>query len=155
MIDRPRSVRVSVENFHTDPMFPRVERAVAAILVRGKVVAPVDVLVGMGMLRPEDLESWRSGRVQYLESVVQGSLSRLSRLLRILGFHCHDLKLSASQAAYVRLGSSACSPGSATGGRAWRCGRRLAGRGRTSARTRPSTGSSSAFATSRRASSVG
>ena len=85
-------------------MFPRLERAVAAILVNGKVVAPIDVLVRMGMLASADLEAWRRGKVPYLERVVQGSLSRLSRLLRILGFHCHDLNLVATPAKYTMLG---------------------------------------------------
>jgi hypothetical protein len=74
---------------------------VAAILVNGKSVAPVDVLVRMGMLAPADLEAWRQGKVPYLERMIHGSLSRLSRLLRILGFHCHDLKLVATPASYT------------------------------------------------------
>lgn len=52
-------------------MFPRIERAVAAILAKGKVVAPVDVLMEMDILEPKDLEDWRFGRVPYLERVVQ------------------------------------------------------------------------------------
>jgi len=35
----------AVDDFRRDPMFPRVERVVAALLANGKVVAPVDVLV--------------------------------------------------------------------------------------------------------------
>ena len=85
-------------------MFARIERAVAAILVNGKVVTPVDVLVKMAILAPKDLEDWRFGRVPYLERVIRGSLSRLSRLLRILGFHCHDLNLVPSHTAYVKWG---------------------------------------------------
>lgn len=85
-------------------MFPQVERAVLGILADGKVVAPVDVLVRMGTLRAEDLEAWRFGRVPFLEQVIQGNLSRLRRFLRILGFLCHDLNLTASATAYVRWG---------------------------------------------------
>ncbi|MBI3206387.1 MAG: hypothetical protein HYZ29_32925 [Myxococcales bacterium] len=102
--------RMTVQDFRSDPMFPRIERAVAAILVDGKVVAPVDVLVRMDILAPKDLENWRFGRVPYLERIVQGSLSRLSRLLRILGFHCHDLKLVPSQTAYVKWGKGERTP---------------------------------------------
>src|SRR5687768_1721718 len=99
------NARVTVSDFQSDPMFPRIERAVAAILVKGKTVAPVDVLVRMGMLAPADLEAWRRGKVAYLERVIHGSLSRLSRLLRILGFHCHDLKLVATPARYTVQGA--------------------------------------------------
>ena len=63
----------AVDTFRDDPLFPRVARAVAAILAKGKVVAPVDVLVGMDLLAPERLEAWRRGRVPYLERVINGS----------------------------------------------------------------------------------
>jgi len=94
----------AVNTFRDDPLFPRVERAVAAILAKGKVVAPVDVLVGMDLLAPEKLEAWRRGRVPYLERVINCNLTRLSRLLRILRFHAHDLKLVPTGTAYMRLG---------------------------------------------------
>jgi hypothetical protein len=64
----------------------------------------VDVLVKMALLAPEDLDAWRFGRVPYLERVIKCNLTRLGRLLRILGFQCHDLHLVASQTAYVRWG---------------------------------------------------
>ena len=97
-------MRVSVHDFHNDPMFRRIERVVAELLARGNVVAPVDVLVGMGLLRPEHLDNWRRGRVPYLERVINCNLTRLSRLLRILRFHAHDLNLKPSQTIYKRHG---------------------------------------------------
>ena len=39
-----------------------VERAVTRILAKGKVVAPVDVLVDRGLLAPKKLEDWRRGK---------------------------------------------------------------------------------------------
>lgn len=100
----PRTSRVSVASFRDDPLFPRIERAVTAILRSGKVVAPVDVLVGMGLLAPEKLEAWHQGEVPCLERVIHCNLTRLSRLLRILRFHAHDLNLVPSVAAYLRSG---------------------------------------------------
>ena len=94
----------SVETFQADPLYPLIERAVATILEKGKVVAPVDVLVGMGLLTREHLEDWRRGRVPYLERVVTGNLTRLSRILRILRFHAHDLRLMPSLTTYMRWG---------------------------------------------------
>ena len=94
----------TVDSFRRDPMYPRIEHAVAAILAKGNVVAPVDVLVGMGLLEPEKLEDWRRGRIPYLEAVVAGNLTRLSRLLRILRFHAHDLNLKPSWTAYISWG---------------------------------------------------
>lgn len=96
--------RVSVDTFRDDPLYPRIARAVERVLARGKVVAPVDVLICMNVLAPERLEDWRRGRVPYLEKVINCNLTRLSRLLRILRFHAHDLKLVPSITAYERWG---------------------------------------------------
>ena len=95
---------VTVETYPLDPMYPKIVRATASILAHGKVVAPVDVLVRMRVLDPPHLEDWRRGRVPYLERVIQGNLTRLSRLLRILRFHAHELNLVPSWTAYVRWG---------------------------------------------------
>jgi hypothetical protein len=99
-----RVKRVSVGNFRDDPMFRRIERVVADLLAKGNVVTPVDVLIGMGLLRPQHLDDWRFGRVPYLERVINCNLTRLSRLLRILRFHAHDLNLKPSTTAYMRYG---------------------------------------------------
>jgi hypothetical protein len=96
--------KMSVHNFRSDPMFPRIERVVAEQLAKGNVVAPVGVLIGMGLLRPEHLADWHRGRVAYLERVINCNLSRLSRLLRILRFHAHDLNLKPSLTVYKRHG---------------------------------------------------
>ncbi len=98
------ATKVSVDSYRDDPLYPRIVRAVEPLLARGKVVAPVDVLVGMGLLDPAKLEDWRLGRVPYLERVIDCNLTRLSRLLRILRFHAHDLKLVPSTTAYMRWG---------------------------------------------------
>jgi hypothetical protein len=95
---------VSVDSFRSDPMFPRIERAVAELLAKGDVVAPVDVLVGMGLLRSEHLAEWRRGQIAYLERVITCNLSRVSRILRILRFHAHDLNLKPSSTVYNRHG---------------------------------------------------
>lgn len=71
---------VIVDTFRDDPLYPRIARAAQRILARGKIGAPVDVLVGMSLLAPERLEDWRRGRVPYLEKVIDCNLTRLSRL---------------------------------------------------------------------------
>jgi hypothetical protein len=95
---------VTHSTFRSDPLFPRIEYVVGTILEKGKVVTPIDVLVGMQLLKPDDLEQWRCGRVPYLERVITCNLTRLSRLLRILRFHVHDLKLVPSTTVYLRHG---------------------------------------------------
>ena len=99
-----RASTATVATYRDDPLYPRIERAVTRILAKGKVVAPVDVLVDMGLLAPEKLEDWRRGRVHDLEEVINCNLTRLSRILRILRFHAHDLNLVPSFTAYMRWG---------------------------------------------------
>ena len=101
---RAGAPRVTVNDFQSDPLFPRVERAVVAILATGKVVTPLDVLIRMELLTRAKVEDWRFGRVAYLERVIQCNLTKLGRNLRILRMHAHDLKLVPSQTAYVRWG---------------------------------------------------
>jgi len=98
------SARPSVTSYRSDSLYPRIVRAVQRLLARGEVVAPVDVLIGMGLLTPAKLEAWRFGRVPYLEKVIDCNLTKLSRILHILRFHAHDLNLSPSTTAYIRWG---------------------------------------------------
>ena len=98
------SASVGIDSYRDDPLYARVVCAVGVLLAGGTVVAPVDVLVEMGMLDPKGLEDWRFGRVPYLERVIQGNLRRLSRLPRILRFHAHDLNLVPSATVYMRWG---------------------------------------------------
>ena len=100
----PRSSgAVTVETYREDPLYPKIVRAVELLLRAGKVVAPVDVLVKMGLLDRRHLEDWRRGGVPYLERVITSNLTRLSRLLRILRFHAHELNLDPSWTAHMRL----------------------------------------------------
>ena len=99
-----RRPAVGVATFREDPLYPGVARTVEALLQRGQIVAPVEVLVGMGLLTPEHIEDWRRGRVPYLERVITCNLTCLSRLLRILRFHAHDLNLVPSVTGYTRWG---------------------------------------------------
>lgn len=100
----PRAPTRDVATFRDDPLYPRIARAVAAILDQGQVVTPVNVLVGMGLLAPTRLEDWHRGRIPYLEQFIDCNLARLSRLLRILQFHAHELKLTPSASLYLRWG---------------------------------------------------
>jgi hypothetical protein len=93
---------VNVDAYRADPLYPRIARAVDALLARGKVVAPVDVLICMDLLTADRLQAWRRGELPYLERVIDCNLPRLSRLLRILRFIAHDLNLRPSPTAYLR-----------------------------------------------------
>jgi hypothetical protein len=47
---------VTVGTFRDDPLFPKVSRAVEIILEKDKVVRPIDLLIGIQLLRRDDLE---------------------------------------------------------------------------------------------------
>jgi hypothetical protein len=93
-------------NFREDKYYPRVVRAVAKILSRSNVVAPVDVLMEMGNLTKQNVEAWRYGKVPYLEYVIDGNLSKATRILRIIGIHVHDLNMVPHRGVYRQLGRS-------------------------------------------------
>jgi hypothetical protein len=96
--------RVNVETYRGDKYYPRVVRAVQSILAKGDVVTAIDVFVHMDLLRKEDVESWRFGRIPYLEKVIHCNLAKIERILRILRMHVHDLKMIPSITAYVKWG---------------------------------------------------
>jgi hypothetical protein len=96
--------QVTVTTYRQDPYYPRVVRAVATILARSDVVAPVEVLLEMGNLTPKNYEAWSRGHVPYLERVFAGSLSKANRLLRLIGFHVHDLNMLPRRTVYHQWG---------------------------------------------------
>jgi hypothetical protein len=56
--DKTRRPAVGVDTYREDPLYPRIARAVATIIERGKVVAPVDVLVAMGLSSTSRTGGW-------------------------------------------------------------------------------------------------
>ena len=96
--------KVTVNTYRKDKYYSRVVRAVERILARGDVFAPTDILIEMGNLSKKDYEAWRKGQVPYLERVFVGSLSKANRILRIIGFHAHDLNMVPRQTVYHQWG---------------------------------------------------
>ena len=85
--------KVTVTTYRKDKYYPRVVRAAAKVLSKSDEIAPVDVLIEMGNLAKKNHDAWRQGKVPYLERVFEGSLSKANRILRIIGFHAHDLNM--------------------------------------------------------------
>jgi len=96
---------VTLSTYRKDKYYSRVVRAMARILMRSDVVAPVEVLIEMGNLTKKNHEAWRAGQVPCLERVFEGSLSKANRILRIIGFHAHDLNMLPIQADYRQRGT--------------------------------------------------
>jgi hypothetical protein len=95
---------IPASTYRKDKYYPRVVRAVGKILARSDVVTPPDIFIEMGNLTKKNYESWCKGQVPYLERVFEGSLSKANRILRIIGFHVHDLNMVSRQAVYHQWG---------------------------------------------------
>jgi hypothetical protein len=61
----------------------RVVRAAEAALADHSYVSPIDVLTGMGLLAPSNVEAWRKGLLNYLREMIQGSPEKVNRTLAI------------------------------------------------------------------------
>ena len=96
--------RVTVNTYRKDKYYPRVVRAVGKILACADVVAPSDILIEMGNLSKKNYEAWRKGQVPFLERVFEGNLSKANRILRIIGFHAHDLNMVPKITHYHQWG---------------------------------------------------
>ena len=60
----------------------RVRKSVCERIHRQGYVAPVEVMMDVGVLSKENYENWRFGRVPYLERVCQTNLHKLATLMR-------------------------------------------------------------------------
>ena len=94
----------TVNNYREFPDYPKIVAAVARILSRQRFVAPVELFVEMNLLPAADLERWKRGQIPILERVIRCNLARAGRILRLLRFHAHDLKLKPSITVYQHRG---------------------------------------------------
>ena len=86
--------RITVAKYKADKLYPRVVKAMAELVKSNSPVSAPAVFVKMGMLSEEHVEAWRKGKVPYLERVISGSLGKTNRVVRLISFHAHDLKLA-------------------------------------------------------------
>jgi hypothetical protein len=96
--------KVTVNSYRKDKYYSSVVRAAGIILDQGDVFTPIDILIEMGSLSKNNYEAWRKGHVPYLEQVIEGSLSKANRILRIIGFHAHDLNMVSRGSVYQQWG---------------------------------------------------
>jgi hypothetical protein len=80
----------------------RVIRAAEATLARQQYVSAIDVLCGMRLLQPTHVASWRKGRIDCLEQVIQGSLNKVSSSMQMFRRWAQQKGLKPSETAYVR-----------------------------------------------------
>jgi hypothetical protein len=80
----------------------RVVRAAEAALLRQQYVSAIDVLCGMGLLTPTHVDSWRKGRIDFLERAVQGNLSKISSSMEIFRRWAQEKGLKPSETHSMR-----------------------------------------------------
>jgi hypothetical protein len=101
-IAHQESMKTTRSTYKKDKYYSRVTAAVDQLLKERHVVAPVEVFMQMGNLTKEDYENWRFGRIPYLERVIQGSLSKVNRILQILRLHSKERGLYPSTTVYKK-----------------------------------------------------
>jgi hypothetical protein len=105
MSERGGTVRaVTGEALATDTrgrLQKRVERVAEEALAERDVVAPIDVIVGLGWLAPRGVDAWRQGRVAYLEAAVQAGAGKISAALQLLDGWARTRGLQPTETAYV------------------------------------------------------
>lgn len=92
--------KLTVANYRECKDYPKIVAAVSRILARQRFVAPVELFLEMNLLLPADLQRWKQGQVPSLERLLRCNLTRAGRILRLLRFHVHDLKLKPSITVY-------------------------------------------------------
>jgi hypothetical protein len=79
----------------------RVILAAETALSHQDYVKAIDVLCGMGLLHASNVDLWRKGRVDFLERVIQGNLSKISSSMAIFRRWARDKGLKPSETGYV------------------------------------------------------
>jgi hypothetical protein len=80
----------------------RVNLAASAALAKQGFVSCIDVLIGMGWLRAEDVLRWRKGQIPYLERAVEANLSRISQAMKLFRAWSATRGLTPRESAYMR-----------------------------------------------------
>lgn len=76
-------------------------RAAEAALAERRVVSPIDVLIGLGWLTPQAVDTWRQGRADDLERLAQVNLDKLSAAMAVQRRWAADRGLRPSETAYI------------------------------------------------------
>ncbi|MEO6721780.1 MAG: hypothetical protein ABIN67_15635 [Ferruginibacter sp.] len=82
----------------------KVKQLVHSLAYEKGFVCSVDVLIGLNYLSTADYESWRFGKVEYLEKVCKANLSKLSLINKAIRKNATELKLERSWTGYHKFG---------------------------------------------------
>jgi len=79
----------------------RVYQIAEKTLQTQKYVCSLDILMGLGWLQPVHVADWRKGKIDYLEKMIQGSLSKISYAMKCFRVWVGKKSLKASETAYL------------------------------------------------------
>lgn len=82
----------------------KVKQIVHALAYEKGFVCSVDVLLNLAFLTKEDYESWRFGRIDYLEKVCKVNLGKLSLINQTIRKNAKELALENSWSGYHKFG---------------------------------------------------
>jgi hypothetical protein len=80
----------------------RVVRAAESALAHHQYVSAIDVLTGSGLLAPTHIESWRKGRIDFLERAIQANPKKISQSMATFRQWALDKGLKPGETQYVR-----------------------------------------------------
>lgn len=80
----------------------RVVRAAEAALAHNQYVSAIDVLTRTGLLAPTHVESWRKGRIDFLEGAIQANPSKITQSMEMFRQWALEKGLKPSETRYVR-----------------------------------------------------
>ncbi len=84
----------------------KVNVAMYDMMVKTGVITPVDVMMAMGILDKKDYESWRNGKLPYLERACKVNLRKLSTLMKEMRAFAKRNNLKASWTYYHGWGKA-------------------------------------------------
>ncbi len=82
----------------------KIETVCYELIKQKGFISSIDVLLNLNYLTKTDIESWRFGKIPYLEKVCQVNLKKLSTINRIIKSISFEMELKASWTAYNRYG---------------------------------------------------
>jgi hypothetical protein len=87
-----------------DALKERVVQAAETALADHGYVSLVDLFTGMRLLSPVHVESWRKGRLDFLEPWIQGSPNKIETSLSLFQRWVSEKGLRPRETRYVRAG---------------------------------------------------
>ncbi|WP_227765144.1 hypothetical protein [Zhaonella formicivorans] len=85
-------------------IYKKVWKYAGELIAEKGYVSPVELLIKMGRLRPEQVEEWRFKRIPYLERAIIGNLSKMNTILLALRYFAGSAELKPSVTVYASWG---------------------------------------------------